>query len=397
MGAIADRFEADLDAIVAEADAVIIGAIPALGADPAIAAEVSASTRGNLRRLVNVARRAVDPPPADVAPEALDLARTLVRRGIESDVIYKGYRRGQQVAWQRWLACAEAVVGPGEELFSVLDASLRLLFDYVDQVLGRVIAEMQREREEILGGALARRTETVRLILDGAPLDSEAASRRLGYDLGRHHTAIVLWAEPPDVPQGALESGAVALARSVGARRPLTLSAGTTTLWAWIGTDAGVAPAAFRAALQETDLRAAIGPTLRGIVGFRRSHEAAISVQRLVSRNREGGQVATYDELEVTALAAHDDQRAAEFVVSTLGPLAEDNPAAGRLRETLRVFLDEAEHAPRSAARLHTHRNTVLQRVARATELLGYRPGEQRLAVMLALELRRRLGPGREA
>jgi hypothetical protein len=32
--------------------------------------------------------------------------------------------------------------------------------------------------------------------------------------------------------------------------------------------------------------------------------------------------------------------------------------------------------------------------VARATELLGYRPGERRLAVELALELRRRLGSG---
>jgi hypothetical protein len=50
----------------------------------------------------------------------------------------------------------------------------------------------------------------------------------------------------------------------------------------------------------------------------------------------------------------------AEFVVSTLGSLTGDDAAAGRLRETLRVFLDEAE---------------------------------QRLAVMLALALRRRLGP----
>jgi DNA-binding PucR family transcriptional regulator len=195
------------------------------------------------------------------------------------------------------------------------------------------------------------------------------------------------------VPQGALESAAVALARSVGARRPLALPAGTTTLWAWIGTDASVAPAEFRAALEDAHVRAAIGPTRRGIVGFRRSHEAAVSVQRLMSRNRDSGAVATYDELEVTALAAHDEQRAAEFVVNTFGPLADENPAAGRLRETLRVFLDEAEHAPRAAARLHTHRNTVLQRVARATELLGYRPGEQRLAVMLALELCRQLGP----
>ena len=98
-------------------------------------------------------------------------------------------------------------------------------------------------------------------------------------------------------------------------------------------------------------------------------------------------------ELEVTALAAHDPRRAAEFVASTLGPLAEDDTAAARLRETLRVYLEEADNAPHAAARLYTHRNTILKRIARATELLGYPPGERRLAVELALELRRHLPP----
>ena len=84
---------------------------------------------------------------------------------------------------------------------------------------------------------------------------------------------------------------------------------------------------------------------------------------------------------------------AAEFVAATLGPLAEVSPAASRLRETLRVYLEEADNAPRAAARLYTHRNTVLKRIARITELLGYAPGERRLAVELALELRRHLRP----
>jgi DNA-binding PucR family transcriptional regulator len=394
MAAIAERLEEDIDEVVAAMDAAVIAGMPVLGSDPAIAAEVSASNRANVRRFLAVARRADDPPPPDVPLEALDAARTFVRRGIETDAAYQSYRRGQQVAWQRWMACAEQVVGPGAELVSVLDLSLGLLFEYADQALGRVIAEMQREREAVLGGALARRTETVRLILDGAPLDADAASRRLRYDLARHHTALVLWAEPSGVMQGALESAALALARAAGARQPLMLPAATTTLWAWIGTGGDLDASDLRAALAESDanLRAAVGPTSRGITGFRRSHEAALSVHRLLAGNPDGGRLATYQELEVTALAAQDQRRASEFVAATLGPLAEDTAAAARLRETLRVFLEEAEHSPRAAARLHTHRNTVLQRVGRATELLGYRPGERRLAVELALELRRRLG-----
>ena len=394
MTEIADRLEADLDGLVAEMDAVIMGATPALGTDAAMAAEASASTRANVRRFLTVARRAADPPPPDVPPEALDVARTIVRRGIESDAIYHAYRRGQQTLWRRWMNVAEQVATSGAELAAVLNVSLDLLFYYGDEVLGRVIAEAQREREQVLGGAIARRTEVIRLILDGAPLETAAASLRLGHDLSRHHTALVLWTETAEPRQGTLEATALALAHAAGARRPLTLPAGVAALWAWIGSDAPLPIGDITRRLPDTDpsIRIAIGPTHRGITGFRRSHEAALTVHRLLAGNPEGGRIATYDELEITVLAAHDEQRAQDFIGATLGRLADNTPAAARLRETLRVFLEEAENAPRTAARLHTHRNTILQRVARATDLLGYAPGERRLAVELALELRRRLG-----
>ncbi|WP_040631007.1 PucR family transcriptional regulator [Smaragdicoccus niigatensis] len=392
--AIAGRMLANEDEIVQAMDSAVIALVPVFGADAAIMAEASASNRGNLRRFVTVAQHADSPPPVDVPPEALDIARTLVRRGIEFDAIFQGYRAGQQVAWQRWLEAATEVVGSGPEFAAVLEASLALLFKYVDDVLSRVLAEAQHEREEILGGALARRAETVRLILDHAPIDERAASNRLGYELRRRHTAVVLWAEVR-VPQGALESAAELLAQAAGGRRPLTLVAGTSTLWAWIGTEADPTAAALRAAFAKApkNIRAAVGPTERGIVGFRRSHDAAVGVHRLLAGQSEGEHFATYAELEVTALAAHDERRAAEFIKATLGPLAADEPNAARLRESLRVFLDEADNAPRAAIRLHTHRNTVLQRIARATELLGHEIGERRLALALALELAHRLGP----
>jgi DNA-binding PucR family transcriptional regulator len=394
IGAIAERMLAREEELVRKMDAASIALVPAFGADAAIAAELSASNRANFRRFMTVARHAAAPPPPDVPPEALDIARTLVRRGIEVDAIFQGYRSGQQIAWQQWLETASIVVEPGPEFAAVLEASLGLLFRYVDDVLSRVLAEAQREREEILGGALARRTETARLILDGAPIDAQTAGRRLGYELSRRHTGIVLWTEGPSV-QGALESAAALLAGAAGTRRPLTLPAGTSTLWTWLGSEEEPAAADLRAALADapSEIRAAVGPTDRGVRGFRRTHEAAVAVHRLLAGRPDGERFATYAELEVTALAAGDDGRAAEFVATTLGPLAANEPGAARLRETLRVFLDEAENAPRAAARLHTHRNTVLQRVARAGDLLGHRPGDRRLAVELALELAHRLGP----
>jgi len=394
ISAIAERMLLDEDELVRTMDAATFSLVPALGADAAIAGEVSASNRANLRRFLTVARHADSPPPPDVPPEALDIARTVVRRGIEFDAIFQGYRAGQQLAWQRWLETASVVVEPGPEFAAVLEASLALMFQYVDDVLSRVLAEAQREREEVIGGALARRSETIRLILDHAPMHARTASNRLGYELNRRHTAFVLWGDA-GVPQGALESAAELLARAAGSRRPLTMVASTSTLWAWIGTDAPPSTAAVRAALAETTdgVRAVMGPAERGIEGFRRSHDAAVGVHRLLAGRPEGERLAAYSELEVTALAAHDERRAAEFVAATLGPLAADEPNAARLRESLRVFLDEADNAPRAAARLHTHRNTVLQRIARATELLGHDVGERRLALALALELAHQLGP----
>ncbi len=342
-----------------------------------------------------MARQAQTPLSDAVPPEALDAARTVVRRGIDLDRIYEGYRRGQQVGVERWLACAYEIVEPGPELIGVTELSLSLVFRFIDQTLGRVLAEAQREREEVIGGALARRTETIRLIVDGAPIDPTAASRRLGYELDRRHTAVVVWAESAVAPHGALESTAVLLAQAAGSPRPLTLPAGTTTLWAWMARPAN-RPSRICARRWSDHLPMCappIGPTRRGIEGFRDSHEAALTVHRLLLGNPASGRFGSYRELEVTALAAHDPRAASEFIAATLGPLAEDSPAAARLRETLRVYLEEADNAPRTAARLYTHRNTILKRIARATELLGYAPCDRRLAVELALELRRHLQP----
>lgn len=396
IGDVAELMLAELDQLVAEMDAAELEIAPVLGVDAAIAAESSASNRANVvRMLTMLARRDSRTAPIDVPPEALDVARTVVRRGIDLEVIYQAYRRGQNIAWQRFLGHAARVVPPGPELVELLQVASQLMFDYVDYVIGRIIADAQREREEVRGGALARRTEVVHLILDGAPIGSRRASERLGYELARRHTALVLWADPPGDVQGAMESAATMLAQATGARPPLTLPAGTSTLWGWLGTDADPAPDALRGAITkaEPNIRVAVGPTCAGITGFRRSHVAALAVQRLLSGHRGGDRIALYRDLEVATLAGHDQNRAAEFVATTLGPLAADNPAAARLRETLRVFLDEAENAPRAAARLHTHRNTILQRVARATDLLGHPPGARRLAVELALELTHQVGP----
>lgn len=384
----------DFEQLLEAMNLAALEANPDFGTDVTLAVEAAASNRANAIALLDRAR--ADPAaatPTEPPPEAIDVARTLVRRGLDLGPLLGAYRRAQNVAWQHWMAKASEEAASREELVAVLERSSALLFGYVDTVLARILDRVQQEREELLGGALARRRETVRLLLDGAPLDTGRANTHLGYDLDRRHLALVVWAAGGEAPQGALESTALAVARAAGSARPLTLDAGAAALWAWCAVSGDLDVAALRAAAEDapSGVHVATGTVEEGPLGFRLSHEAALEVQRLVAESaataeREPALVA-FRDVEPVVLATRDEDRAGRFVATTLGALGADDEQTAMLRETVRTHLAEGGNAPRAAERLHVHRNTVLQRVARAEELLGRDVTEDRLGLALALEI----------
>jgi len=383
-----------LDEITAAVQAAVVRVAPLLAEDPALYAESLASTRANsLRFLTLMVSQPGEAPPSDPPPEAIDIARSVMRRGAETELVVRTYRAGQNTFWESWLDAAADLVPDRDELVEVLRLSSMFIFGYIDGVLARVLTRAEEEREELLRGGLARRAETARMILDDVPIAEQRASERLGYELVQTHTCVVLWSEDV-VEQGALDRAAHALARAVGAGRPLVLPASVGSIWAWIGTAGKPETAQLRGAMENVDpaIRAAVGPSSSGIVGFRRSHSDAVATQGLVAGARAGEQLTSYLDVEVTALVARDPRRMLDFVRTTLGPLAGEDAAAARLRETLHIYLREGENAPRAAERLYTHRNTVLQRIARAEELLGHPIADRRLELALALELSHRLG-----
>jgi len=391
---IAQRQLDRLDEVTATAQAAVVRVAPLLAEDPALYAESLASTRANTARfLMLMASDPLEPIPSDPPPEAVDIARSVMRRGADTEMVVLTYRAGQNVFWESWIDAAAELVPDRDELVEVLRVSSVLVPAYIDGVLATVLARAEEEREELLRGGLARRAETVRMILDDVPIAEQRAGERLGYELSQTHTCVVLWSEDA-VEQGTLDRAAHALAHAVGARRPLVLPATVAAVWAWIGTAGEPDLAQLRAAMEDVDpaIRAAVGPSCPGLAGFRRSHDGAVATQGLVARARGGERLTTYRDVEVTTLVAQDPRRMSDFVHTTLGPLAGRDAAAARLRETLRIYLREGESAPRAAQRLYTHRNTVLQRVARAEELLGHPIADRRLELALALELTHRLG-----
>src|SRR3954453_14371468 len=250
---IAQRQLDRLDEVTATAQAAVVRVAPLLAEDPALYAESLASTRANtLRFLMLMVSDPLQRIPSDPPPEAGDIARRVRRPGADTEMVVLTYRAGQNVFWQSWIDAAAELVPDRDELVEVLSVSSVIVPAYIDGVLATVLARAEEERDELLRGGLARRAETVRMILEDVPIAEQRAGERLGYELSHTHTCVVLWSDDA-VEQGTLDRAAHALAHAVGARRPLVLPATVAAVWAWSGTAGGPAPAPLGAALGGAD------------------------------------------------------------------------------------------------------------------------------------------------
>jgi DNA-binding PucR family transcriptional regulator len=370
--------------------AAVQTADPGVAADPALVASIRLTNRSNLMHwsTANI-RRPGQPVSANVGPVTLDFARDLVRRGLE-DTSLNGYRAGQNIIWRHWMGIAFELTSDVDLLREMFDISYRSMASYVDETLAGIGEQIDREREQLLSGAHAERLQIVSLILDGAPIPARRASTRLGYELARPHTAYIIWSDTSELPHGELERTAGELDRAAGAPRPLTVAASVSSLWAWFSTDTGFDAGAFRDAVPaDSGIRVALGSTLPGIDGFRRSHHDAIVTQRLMRRMSSTVRFASHPDVRLVALAAQDDDDAADFVARTIGDLASADPD---LRDTLRTYIREQFNTTRTAKVLFTHRNTILNRLALAEKLLPAPLAGRGLEVGLALEITHWLG-----
>lgn len=372
------------EALFAQVDAAVLDASPPrLAEDPAIAAAAVATNHANV---LHWAQANVRKPgvyvPGNLSPQVLDLARDVVRRGLD-DTSLNSYRVGQNVAWRLWMQLAFTLTSDPDELRELLDVTARSIFTFVDETVDGIRELIEREREDLVGGTHAERLETVNLILEGAPITRTRASERLRYELAGEHTAAVVWTEDDGGGQSALESAADALARAAGARRAFTVVASTRALWAWF---AAPVPASFD---PPPSIRIALGTTASGMEGFRRSHLDALATQRLMHRTPRDLRMASYQDVQLVALSTQDEEGTSEFVSRTLGRLASADPD---LRETLRVYIREEFSASRTARALFAHRNTILNRLSRARDLLPTPLEGHGLQVGLALEIIHWLG-----
>jgi DNA-binding PucR family transcriptional regulator len=366
-----------------ELDSAVLGASPTIAADPELAAAVSRSNQANLFFWATANVRdpgALVPPNTGLEP--MSVARELVRRGFDAYSL-DAYRVGEGVAWRRLMDIAFELTSDPAELHEFLNVCSLSISAFVDTTLLAIAVQIDLERDELTRGTQAERRETVALILDGAPITRQRAENRLGYALTGLHTAAVIWSDDPKGHLAWLDVAAEAFGHAAGGARPLIVVASTATRWVWVpGT---VDTDALLPSVSGTpDVRIAIGPTASGVDGFRRSHFDAITTQQLMARLRSQQQIALFTDVQLVALITADTDRAAEFVKHTLGGL---ESADTELQETVATFIDEQCNASRAAARLYTHRNTLLRRLARADELLPRPLAESSVNVAVALDV----------
>jgi hypothetical protein len=247
-------------------------------------------------------------------------------------------------------------------------------------------------------GTAAARAAAIEDILGDRERDGQAASKRLRYDLTRHHIGVIAWVDHDRDNLDVLSvlSAAVAdLARSVAAETSITHPSGSLAVAAWFSGRGGF-PAAARDVFEDgartlglsEGVGIAVGEPGYGLKGFRSTHIQAGHARRVASLLApQGGPITRYRDVAVAALCTADGEHASAFVNGVLGQLAVSDEVTFRLAMTLATYLRENRSRTRAAARLRIHPNTVNYRVRQAEELLGRDINTDSLDIQVALTL----------
>jgi DNA-binding PucR family transcriptional regulator len=385
---VADLVVDPASGVLAEVEeAVLRGMGEPYRSDPVMAEEALASTRENAGHWIATMRTSpysrVDPL---LAPSVVGIARTATRRGAARNV-WASYSAGRDVVWRHWMRLTFAASTDTAVVARSLEVVADSLATWIEETLRQLAEHLERERDELTRATQAQRFETVTLVLEGAPLETARATERLGYRFEGRQLGVVLWADPGAPDRAALSRAAEELRRRTAAPEILTVSASSFSLWVWLGGFGALGDLTEPFA-DAPAIRCAIGSPGAGVDGFRRSHDEATVAQRLMMRSAVG-QVATFAEVALPALAGRDEQAARGFIARTLGSL---ETADADLRETVRVYIRAQYNAARTAELLFTHRNTVLNRIHRAEALLPETLAIRGLETGVALELSRWLG-----
>lgn len=302
--------------------------------------------------------------------EALDFADEAVMRQVPLAAVLRGYRLGVE-HWLRWSAPAIARHADFADQADELQLAVTVAVRYSDRLSEIMIVEYERELQRRATSGAARRAALVGAVLTGDMVDLDDTSHQLHYPLRGRHVGLSLHIGAGSSNQvEALEAEARSFAAGVGATGLLTMATGLTTMDAWVTVaEEGERPKSPN--LENVTI--GVGTPATGLAGFIRSHREAQGALEILHMAAPGrlDPITYYDEVRLLSLMVKDIPGARAFAFSTLGSLAGTDERTRELRETLLAFFQANKSYTAVAVSSHLHKNTVVQRVTRASELAG--------------------------
>ena len=372
---------------------LIVREIPQLRTDSQVLTLLEASVTENVATVLHILQHGIDLDRAHAPTAAQEYARRLAQRGVPVAALLRAYRIGS-ARFQDW--CLEKLGRRTDSAAIVSATGLRIAeitATYIDRVSEEVLAAYEVEKENWLRNLSAARAARIRALLRGERVDVDASEVVLGYRLRQHHVGVVCWlpeAEAGGSSLARLEDATSEVARRAACEgRPIFLPQDESSAWAWLplgARDTFAVPALRGGARPGPGIRFAFGAVGAGVAGFRRSHRQALGAQAVaLAAGRSGPRMTSFGDVAPLALMSGSIELLRAWVLETLGSLADDDDHNARLRDTLRVFLQEKGSYKATAERLILHKNSVQYRVRKAAEALGHPLDEHRLQVELAL------------
>ncbi|OLT46060.1 hypothetical protein BJF85_17935 [Saccharomonospora sp. CUA-673] len=384
----------DVTAYADDMLAYIVERVPEASADDELRGLTLGSCSSNLEAALSMVRHGIDVRAAAAPVTALEHARAMAARGYSVDVMLRFYRMGHAYFTERVLTGITDLVPDARLAVEVLGCLQRYGFAYIDRVSSEVATEYVAELDRIQTRARAARTDAVRALIAGDPVDLRSAERTLSHRLTGWQTGFVCWTDRDDVD--LTRSGATVGAH-LGSPHPLLVPDGARALWGWVSTpgapDVTANDLTPLAGQLPEPVRVTVGTPAHGAAGFRDTHDQAQRGRRIVELGERPAQVTPYADIALVDTMSGDLDLARSFVAAELGDLAVTGRREDEERRALLAVLDAQGGLAAAAETLGVHRNTVLQRVRRAEERRG-RPANQRVAELhAALRLAQMLGP----
>ena len=378
-----------------EVTAAIGERVPDLLPDPESFEANRASTEASILGFAQVVEQGADPAATSLGAATLAYTQEAAQRGIPLTTLIRSYRLGHAAAWERVAALIAAHAGDPEQRAIATELCSAWLFAYVDAALCLAEDFYSAARERWVRSTAATRAETIDTILAGGPIDAALASRRLGYELDRRHTAVIAWLQAHEEgydTHTAMEAAIVQVRERLGGGSALVHPLGILSMAAWISAHDAVSLRHLEDLRLDTHaasaVRVAIGEPAPGLKGFRQSYKEAAEARRVAElAGRPPGTISRYARVALTAIATADLEQARTFVQRELGGLAATDDLTARLAATLRTYLDEHASRSRTAKRLGIHENTVSYRIKQAEEILGRGVDQRSLELRVALAL----------